>query len=132
MSSKRTMKRSIPKNSDWCRNCKNRIIVGKKCGYEEDTNAYYVIDNIYKCKLLNIVGSDEDVYEFSVNNEVMLSQFSEDELMEIFDRITTEYEFHNGRKVCGYYKYKPKNNGHWKKHKDYRIEYNIDIDDIPF
>ena len=117
MSYKRRIKRGIPKNTNSCYSCKNRIF---KPLY---SYGQYVI-----CKYLNVVSSDEDVFEFIMQSN--LGYYTEEELNKIIRDINIANGLHYGHKICGLYEEKVKNNGHFKKFEENNNA--IDEDEIPF
>ena len=110
MSYKRRIKRGIPKNTNSCYSCKNRIFK-PLYSYEEDTNSYYKDGQYVICKYLNVVSSDEDVFEFIMQSN--LGYYTEEELNKIIRDINIANDLHYG---------------HFTKSENYII----DEDDIPF
>ena len=125
MSYLRRVKKGIPKNSNSCYGCKNKI-EKPLYNYEEDTNAYYKDGQYVICKYLNIISSDEDAFELATS--IGNLKINEDEFDELLEDSYLAYELHYGNKICGLYKEKIKNNGHFTKSENYII----DDDDIPF
>ena len=125
MSYLRRVKKGIPKNSNSCYGCKNKI-EKPLYNYEEDMNAYYKDGQYVICKYLNIISSDEDAFELATS--IGNLKINEDEFDELLEDSYLAYELHYGNKICGLYKEKIKNNGHFTKSENYII----DDDDIPF
>ena len=125
MSYLRRVKKGIPKNSNSCYGCKNKI-EKPLYSYEEDTNAYYKDGQYVICKYLNIISSDEDVFELATS--IGNLKINEDEFDKLLEDSHLAYELHYGHKICGLYKERKKNNGHFTKSENYIIDDN----DIPF
>ena len=112
MSYKRRIKKGIPKNTNSCMGCKNRI-VKPLYKYEEDTNAYYKDGEYYICKYLNVESSEVTIQELLM--DVNVNIYSEEELQKLVDDTIESNYLHYGDKICGLYLYKPKKTGHFKK-----------------
>ena len=125
MSYLRRAKRGIPKNSNSCYGCKNRVFK-PLYEYEEDTNSYYKNDHYVICNFLKIVSSDVDpIEEAKYMGNINLN---EEQFMEYLERLNLANDLHYGHKICGLYKERIKNNGHYVKPKS---SYIFD-DDVPF
>lgn len=120
MSYLRRVKRGIPKNTNRCAGCKNRVVkpIYKR---EKDTNGLYECGKYYFCKYLNIESSREDIYQFT--RSINPSIYSEDEFNKMLDNTDKTNKLHYGIKACGLYPLRIRNNGHFEKE---------DFDDIPF
>lgn len=133
MSYKRRVKKGIPKNTDFCGNCKNLI---KLPNYkrEEDTNGWYQEGCLHKCTYLNITGTEETVYEFI--NSINPNLYSEEDLEEIISDASKSNDLHFGRKICGLYLEKVKPTGHFAKSIEPTVHstepVDLEDDDIPF
>ena len=129
MSYQRRAKKGIPKNTNCCNGCKN--LVKLPCyKYEEETNSSYKEGCFNKCTYLNIVSSEETVFEFI--NSINPNIYSEEDLEEIIDDVSKSHDLHYGHKICGLYLEKVKPTGHFtKSSKNNNIDA-IDDDDIPF
>lgn len=137
MSYKRRAKKVIPKNTDYCLNCKH-LLKNSVYEYEEDTNGYYKTDEKeYFCKYLNIKSiSSDEAHEMLFNCN--LYDASDIGTKTFIDNVFKSEDFHLGRKVCGLYLYKEKSNGHFVKLdnvvKDVEnIKFDeLNDDDVPF
>lgn len=114
MSYKRRAKKAIPKNTDYCMNCKHRL-TKSIYEYEEDTNGYYESsEKEYICNYLNIKSmSPDETHEMLFNCN--LHGGSDADMQNFTDDVLKSKDFHLGKKACGLYLYKEKYNGHFVK-----------------